>query len=291
MKKGLKKILSLVLEAAFAIVMLPAYSFAEEAQTAEWALYIYMCGTDLETNWGCGADDLLEMIGADIPDNRKAAVFTGGTYEWDPCGDGTDCGSAYIKPSTEYNQLFLPDDDGMLDLYDFMYQAKEIDRFRTAAEEVIKALGSPTGSDKPGYDGHVTPEYYVGDTVGDGAVIYRGTGFCFNRSVGMSFFYPVAALDIPIPYVISGYLKGSGIEDSLGTYMEYLMATLEHDFPSFRAEMNTEFDKEDYTLSLSVDPKEQVSPALAVFDNETQSTPGEYYFFENDAAELDTAIA
>lgn len=78
---------------------------------------------------------------------------------------------------------------------------------------------------------------------------------------------------------------------SLGTYMEYLMAALEHDFPSFRAEMNTEFDKEDYTLSLSVDPKEQVSPALAVFDNETQSTTGEYYFFENDAAELDTAIA
>jgi len=45
-------------------------------------LMIYMCGTDLESKYGMGTSDLLEMTKANISDNVRVIVLTGGCRGW-----------------------------------------------------------------------------------------------------------------------------------------------------------------------------------------------------------------
>ncbi len=47
-----------------------------------WAIYWYLCGTDLETNYGSATSDLEEMFKVTLPDNVKVIIETGGTYSW-----------------------------------------------------------------------------------------------------------------------------------------------------------------------------------------------------------------
>ncbi len=48
----------------------------------EWAIYWYLCGSDLETNDGAATDDLLELMEVDLPENIKVIIQTGGAVEW-----------------------------------------------------------------------------------------------------------------------------------------------------------------------------------------------------------------
>lgn len=45
-------------------------------------ILIYMCGTDLESNYGMGTADLSEIVSANISDNVNIIVETGGTKKW-----------------------------------------------------------------------------------------------------------------------------------------------------------------------------------------------------------------
>ena len=47
-----------------------------------WAIYWYLCGSDLESKYGCGTDDLLEMFDVSLPDNITVVIETGGTKRW-----------------------------------------------------------------------------------------------------------------------------------------------------------------------------------------------------------------
>ena len=40
-----------------------------------WAVYVYMCGSDLESEGGFATDDLMEMTLADLPDNVNPELF------------------------------------------------------------------------------------------------------------------------------------------------------------------------------------------------------------------------
>lgn len=95
-------------------------SATPKAQKADWAVCIYMCGTDLESGQGSATLDLLEMLMADIPDNVKLMVMTGGTKTWDPSNmaDAMVKGGflkegAYIQPKSDETQLYEVDDDQM----------------------------------------------------------------------------------------------------------------------------------------------------------------------------------
>lgn len=51
-------------------------------ETYDYTLLIYMNGSDLESEYHAGSDDLLEMIRADVPDNVAVIIQTGGTRDW-----------------------------------------------------------------------------------------------------------------------------------------------------------------------------------------------------------------
>ncbi len=48
----------------------------------EVTIMVYMCGTDLESNYGMGTSDLQEMLAADFGDNVNLLVYTGGCKQW-----------------------------------------------------------------------------------------------------------------------------------------------------------------------------------------------------------------
>ncbi|MCR4804127.1 MAG: clostripain [Clostridia bacterium] len=47
-----------------------------------WAIYWYLCGSDLESNYGCGTNDLLEVFNVPLPDNITVVIETGGSKRW-----------------------------------------------------------------------------------------------------------------------------------------------------------------------------------------------------------------
>ena len=49
---------------------------------AKWAVYIYMCGSDLESDNGMATYNLSNILDADISDNVYVVVETGGTLMW-----------------------------------------------------------------------------------------------------------------------------------------------------------------------------------------------------------------
>lgn len=55
----------------------------EKIQTnIEWAVYWYLCGSDLESNYAAATNDLAELIDVQLPENVKVVIQTGGTTFW-----------------------------------------------------------------------------------------------------------------------------------------------------------------------------------------------------------------
>ena len=47
-----------------------------------WAIYWYLCGSDLESRNGFATSDLMEMLEVELPENIKVVVQTGGSSRW-----------------------------------------------------------------------------------------------------------------------------------------------------------------------------------------------------------------
>lgn len=47
-----------------------------------WTILVYMCGTDLESNYAAATSDILEAISAQYSDNVRIVYQTGGTNTW-----------------------------------------------------------------------------------------------------------------------------------------------------------------------------------------------------------------
>ncbi len=47
-----------------------------------WGVFIYLCGSNLETKMGAAGKNIDELLGADIPDNVSVIVETGGAAKW-----------------------------------------------------------------------------------------------------------------------------------------------------------------------------------------------------------------
>ena len=56
--------------------------FELEITHGEWAVYWYLCGSDLETNYGSATTDLMEMLEVELPENVNVVIQTGGACEW-----------------------------------------------------------------------------------------------------------------------------------------------------------------------------------------------------------------
>ena len=51
-----------------------------EADT--WSVFLYLCGSNLETQMGAAGKNLDEILAADIPDNVNVVIQTGGAEKW-----------------------------------------------------------------------------------------------------------------------------------------------------------------------------------------------------------------
>ena len=47
-----------------------------------WTIYWYVCGSNLESFYGCATNDLNEALAVDMPDNVRVVIETGGSFEW-----------------------------------------------------------------------------------------------------------------------------------------------------------------------------------------------------------------
>lgn len=48
----------------------------------EWAVYWYLCGSDLESNYGAATNDLAELMEVELPETVKVVIQTGGASIW-----------------------------------------------------------------------------------------------------------------------------------------------------------------------------------------------------------------
>ena len=55
-----------------------------------WTILVYLCGTDLETEYGAASNDLVEMMDGAAKKGVRFVVETGGTYEWQVTGVEND---------------------------------------------------------------------------------------------------------------------------------------------------------------------------------------------------------
>jgi predicted small lipoprotein YifL len=55
---------------------------AAESTGTDWAVYWYLCGSDLESGGGFASGDLNELMEVKLPDNVKVVIETGGSTAW-----------------------------------------------------------------------------------------------------------------------------------------------------------------------------------------------------------------
>ncbi|NLI21776.1 MAG: hypothetical protein GX418_09545 [Clostridiales bacterium] len=91
----MKKVLSLLTALILLIALIPSASVAA-GQT--FTLMVYLCGTDLESEGGCAAADLQEMIAAGVKPGGNVTVYvqTGGTLQWTVKGMTDKAGERWL---------------------------------------------------------------------------------------------------------------------------------------------------------------------------------------------------
>ncbi|MHC1787426.1 MAG: clostripain-related cysteine peptidase [Christensenellales bacterium] len=75
----MKKALSLLLVLA---LMLGLTAGASQQAAQDYVIFVYLCGTDLESEGGAASSDLKEMMDAGAGENVRFVVQTGGTRQW-----------------------------------------------------------------------------------------------------------------------------------------------------------------------------------------------------------------
>ena len=84
MMKIWKRIAALLLSLAAALSLTACdeeTDFSTDDGTT-WAVYWYLCGSDLESGGGFASCDLFELLETDLPENVTVVIQTGGAEEW-----------------------------------------------------------------------------------------------------------------------------------------------------------------------------------------------------------------
>ncbi|SET83018.1 hypothetical protein SAMN05660297_03634 [Natronincola peptidivorans] len=85
MKKNKRNKILAMLLIGILIVLLTTCGGEESTQVStqlssdtEWAIYWYLCGSDLETFYGSATTDLEEILAVKLPENVEIVIQTGG---------------------------------------------------------------------------------------------------------------------------------------------------------------------------------------------------------------------
>lgn len=74
-----------------------------------FTVMVYMCGTDLESDYSAASSDIMEMAEANLNDNVNVVIYTGGTLEWQ---------NDYI--SSDRNQIWKVESEDLVCIEDDM---------------------------------------------------------------------------------------------------------------------------------------------------------------------------
>ena len=81
MKRIYGKLAAICAAVLLLINLCPTALGATDAQD-DWAIYLYLCGTDLETRSGAASADMLEIVNQKMPDGVTVVIQTGGARKW-----------------------------------------------------------------------------------------------------------------------------------------------------------------------------------------------------------------
>ncbi|WP_037329936.1 clostripain-related cysteine peptidase [Anaerovibrio lipolyticus] len=77
-----------------------------------WVVYWYICGSDLETQYGSATTDIEELLDVNLPPNVKVVFQTGGSYEWQNDVMGNNVIGRYLYDASGLHELeMVPDAD------------------------------------------------------------------------------------------------------------------------------------------------------------------------------------
>lgn len=99
-------------------MILPAgagVSIKADAAEETWVVYWYLCGSDLESNYGAATEDLMEMLDVQLPDNVQVVIETGGASMWQNEMISADYIQRYLYNSDD---LYLVDEQPLADMGD-----------------------------------------------------------------------------------------------------------------------------------------------------------------------------
>ncbi len=84
-----------------------------EQPSDERTVLVYMCGSNLETNFGAATKNIAEMLTAELPDGVNLVLETGGARKWRNYDISGDCLSRYIVKNGELELLQTVPQDNM----------------------------------------------------------------------------------------------------------------------------------------------------------------------------------
>ena len=85
-------------------------SVAQAAEPETWAVYWYICGSDLESGLKRASENIRELCSVQLPENVKVIIQTGGAKQWHLEGIPSDALGRYIYDSTGFHEIErLPD--------------------------------------------------------------------------------------------------------------------------------------------------------------------------------------
>ena len=106
----LRRISLMVLQVIGLALVLVVGSLVPASAQESWAVYMYVCGSDLETEYGAATDNLEELMKVSLPENVTFFVQTGGAKKWQLKGVPNKAIGRYVYDSKGWRELMtLPD--------------------------------------------------------------------------------------------------------------------------------------------------------------------------------------
>ena len=93
-----------------------------------WAVYIYMCGSDLESEQGMASKNLASLQSVPLPDNVRFFIQTGGAHAWHTEGIPSEALGRFVYDSKGFHKVAELEQASMAEektFEDFLRYAKD----------------------------------------------------------------------------------------------------------------------------------------------------------------------